>query len=198
MSRVRGSKRKELIEKWLNGEEDEEYEVKPTRTEGKFIIRKRNESNNESNNESEQEEDIKQEDESNQSVTDNTSDKQSNQHSNQSNQHSAANSNQQHKSANSNRNKRVGENETLNQILEQLRLLGEQQKQREERKQRKRETKAAILKQLSYMNPIRNTNTEVFQQSNQQSDDSDNESQSISQASPTYVRRRLNLLNNHR
>ena len=39
--KVRGNKRKELIDKWLRGEEDSEYEVKPTRKEGKYIIRKR-------------------------------------------------------------------------------------------------------------------------------------------------------------
>ena len=41
MSRVRGNKWKELIDKWLSGEEDEEYEVRPTKTEGKFIVKKR-------------------------------------------------------------------------------------------------------------------------------------------------------------
>ena len=38
---VRGSKRKQLIERWLQGEEDENYEVLPTRTEGRFIVKHR-------------------------------------------------------------------------------------------------------------------------------------------------------------
>ena len=41
---VKGNKRKQLIEEWLRGEENSEYEVKPTRREGKYIIRKRDKS----------------------------------------------------------------------------------------------------------------------------------------------------------
>ena len=41
---VRGSKRLKIIQNYLNGKEDDEYEVFPTKTEGKYIVRKRTES----------------------------------------------------------------------------------------------------------------------------------------------------------
>ena len=42
MSRVRGKKRMEIIKRFLEGEEDSDYEVVPTVTEGKYIVRPRN------------------------------------------------------------------------------------------------------------------------------------------------------------
>ena len=42
MSRVRGKKRMEIIKKFIDGEEDPDYEVIPTVTEGKYIVRQRN------------------------------------------------------------------------------------------------------------------------------------------------------------
>ena len=41
MSRVRGKKRMEIIKKFLEGEEDPDYEVIPTVTEGKYFVRPR-------------------------------------------------------------------------------------------------------------------------------------------------------------
>ena len=41
--RVPQSKRLQVIQKWLNGRDDEEYEVFPTKTEGKYIVRPRKE-----------------------------------------------------------------------------------------------------------------------------------------------------------
>ena len=38
---LRGTKRLAIIQKWLNGHEDENYEVLPTRKEGKYIVKKR-------------------------------------------------------------------------------------------------------------------------------------------------------------
>ena len=40
---VRGSKRLKIIQNYLNGKEDDEFEVFPTKTEGKYIVRKRTE-----------------------------------------------------------------------------------------------------------------------------------------------------------
>ena len=41
MASIRGKKRQEYIQRWLNGEEDPEVEVMPTRVEGKYIVRPR-------------------------------------------------------------------------------------------------------------------------------------------------------------
>ena len=40
---VRGSKRLKIIQNYLNGKEDDEFEVFPTKKEGKYIVRKRTE-----------------------------------------------------------------------------------------------------------------------------------------------------------
>jgi hypothetical protein len=39
--KIQGAKRKEVIEKWLNGEDDPDWQVNPTKTDGKYIIRPR-------------------------------------------------------------------------------------------------------------------------------------------------------------
>lgn len=41
--RVPQSKRMQLIDKWLRGIEDDEFEVFPSKTEGKYFVRKRKE-----------------------------------------------------------------------------------------------------------------------------------------------------------
>ena len=38
---IRGSKRLVIIQRWLQGHDDENYEVLPTRTEGRYIVRER-------------------------------------------------------------------------------------------------------------------------------------------------------------
>ncbi|KAK8835814.1 hypothetical protein M9Y10_004650 [Tritrichomonas musculus] len=43
---LRGSKRLQVIQNWLNGKDDDEWEVFPCKTEGKYIVRPRKESNN--------------------------------------------------------------------------------------------------------------------------------------------------------
>ena len=45
MSRVRGKKRMEIIKRFLEGEEDPEFEVVPTVTDGKYFVRPRKETN---------------------------------------------------------------------------------------------------------------------------------------------------------
>lgn len=40
-SRIRGRKRREVIEKWLSGVEDPDIEVIPTKSEGRYIVKQR-------------------------------------------------------------------------------------------------------------------------------------------------------------
>ena len=40
-NRLRGSKRLQVIQNWLNGKDDENWEVFPSKTEGKYIVRPR-------------------------------------------------------------------------------------------------------------------------------------------------------------
>ena len=48
---VRGTKRLQIIQRWLQGHDDKEYEVFPTKVEGKYIVKKRTEPLPESNKE---------------------------------------------------------------------------------------------------------------------------------------------------
>ena len=45
-ARIRGKKREELINNWLQGKDDDEFDVIPTKNEGKYIIRHKTKNNN--------------------------------------------------------------------------------------------------------------------------------------------------------
>ena len=45
-TRIRGKKREELINNWLQGKDDDEFDVIPTKNEGKYIIRHKTKNNN--------------------------------------------------------------------------------------------------------------------------------------------------------
>lgn len=51
---LKGAKRLQIINRWLRGLEDPEYEVYPTRKEGKYIIKKRKKALEQTENENEQ------------------------------------------------------------------------------------------------------------------------------------------------
>ena len=53
---VRGLKRQQIINRWLQGHDDPDFEVFPTKKEGKFIVKKRAEPLEQTNDEEQQEE----------------------------------------------------------------------------------------------------------------------------------------------
>ena len=176
-NRVRGNKRKELINKWLNGEEDEEYEIRPTKTEGKFIIKKRphqvreskksEEGGNEDQRslqslqragirqsrscEDQRSLECKESEESERRSTEPTFPRPE-----------GRNDKKESKKERNNNESRLDQSIGA-QILEQLRFLGEEQRRREERKERKRETKMMVRKQLFKQNTSTGSNACTLQ-----------------------------------
>ena len=146
MSRVRGKKRIEIIQKFLEGEEDPEYEVIPTVTEGKYFVRprkakskkERQSARTEMNEEIEGEEEIeepkpklKQEQEQKVKPKQEQEQRKQKEYSNE-----------------------VFYDPTVSyQILEQLKLLGEEQRLKREKKEQKKLVKHQIRKQLKKKEP---------------------------------------------
>lgn len=49
---IRGTKRLAIIQKWLRGQDDPDFEVLPTRKEGKYIVKRRDKSDSKTNEKS--------------------------------------------------------------------------------------------------------------------------------------------------
>lgn len=81
----------------------------------------------------------------------------------------------------------VKTNNQLREILEELKLLGEEQRRNNERKERRRETKTMIQREILKQNQ----HNEMRVSQNYISDE---EQLTLQPSKPVYVRRRLNLL----
>ena len=236
VNRLRGNRRKQLIDRWLRGEEDENYEVVPTRTEGRFIVKQRktplktteqetpsvltpeesSDGSEESQDTIEEEPKQKQKKQLNEtSVSSLTSTSAAN----TTNGSTPTSTSEQRSpvvasSLTTNGSTSTADSISL-QILEQLRLLGEENRRRNERKERRRETKAMVQKQLlkqSFRHSGRMRSESDYSDEYSYDASSDyscdrreyehspgssltTEGSSEKQsAAPVYVRRRLNLL----
>lgn len=134
MAKLQGNKRIEVIKKWLEGTEDPFWEVMPTKNENKFIVRQRKEpliknnieenkieNNVENNVEKYDEPEIEEEDDF------------------------------EKKPIKKQKNKKIKSSKILdqnNQILEQLKLLGEEISKKKKDKELKKEIKKVIRKEL--------------------------------------------------
>ena len=120
---IKGSKRLAIIQRWLQGHDDENYEVLPTRTEGKYIVRERKKPVIESN-------DDELTNDSNNEATDDESD------------------NEQTKPT---RHRRTKTNDpTIDyEILNELKQLGEEMKINRQRKEQKQLMKEVFRKQMN-------------------------------------------------
>ena len=127
MSRVRGKKRMEIIKKFLEGEEDPDYEVIPTVTEGKYFVRPRKGSKSKNKSQNGLSEPLRDKVPKKKKEPKHQAVKQS--HSNQSFQE-------------------LYDPTISYQILEQLKLLGEEQRLKRTKKEQKKLVKHQIQKQL--------------------------------------------------
>ncbi|KAK8847176.1 hypothetical protein M9Y10_019759 [Tritrichomonas musculus] len=120
---IRGSRRLAIIQRWLQGHDDENYEVLPTRTEGRYIVRERKKPVIESN-------DDEPTNDSNNEATDDESD------------------NEQTKPT---RHRRTKTNDpTIDyEILNELKQLGEEMKMNRQRKEQKQLMKEVFRKQMN-------------------------------------------------
>ena len=162
---IRGSRRLAIIQRWLQGHDDENYEVLPTRTEGKYIIRERKKPVIESN-------DDELTNDSNNEATDDESD------------------NEQTKPT---RHRRTKTNDpTINyEILDELKRLGEEMKINRQRKEQKQLMKEVFRKQMNkqYQQP----QYYDVQQSNLSYNDYSNENNIGENIEATIPRRRNNI-----
>ena len=168
MSRVRGKKRMEIIKKFLEGEEDPDYEVIPTVTEGKYFVKprkkrspKRKQSKDFSNEggTGSEEEDFSEEF-SREHSKDRNQEQNSKELSKDSVKKHSKDIVKKHSKDSIKQPKPPKHNgasystpyydPTISyQILEQLKLLGEEQRQRRQKKEQKKLVKHQIQKQMS-------------------------------------------------
>ena len=212
-NRLRGNRRKQLIDRWLRGEEDENYEVVPTRTEGRFIVKQRKtplkatdreapsvltpEGSSDGSDESQEASEGENQGNATKLAVKEEKPKQKQKKVN-SKQPNETSMNIPTNPSTSGSVASTGTTDSISlQILEQLRLLGEENRRNNERKERRRETKAMVRKQLMKQSFRRSEGTR------RESDDYSCETSDYERppeidehkpAAPIYVRRRLNLL----
>lgn len=167
-NQVRGSKRLKIIQNYLNGREDPEYEVFPTKTENKYIVRKRKEPLQEQS---------KPIDENHKEIhTDETNDEPI------------------EEPKPEKRPKAPVYDPTINlEILNQLKLLGEEIKQKREKKEQKQMIKNVVQKQILKHPRYHYAQPQYIQTPNEQGDDEDYDEEPIQPPPQQMLRRRNNI-----
>jgi hypothetical protein len=135
--KLTGKSREELIRKWLKGEEDALWQVKPTKTEGKYIISPRQQSEPEQGQEQplkEEKQEEEEEPEPPQKVAPIPQ--------------KVASIPQKVKP-----NRHALSQDVSQEILNQLLLLGEERREKQKRKEQKKEIKKQLMKQLGPPTP---------------------------------------------
>ena len=184
---LRGSKRLSIIQNWLNGKDDDDWEVLPTKKDGKYIVKARQ---NVSKPAKTSKKDL-------QVPQDNNTDNDCNNNNNDNNESDNVPIKRvvpQQQTIKHIKSKHKNIDPTVNlQILEQLKLLGSEIKYERERKQQKQLIKNQINKQLNKSQPqqIIYTNPEQQKQSEPEPQPQ------IQQQPQQYIpkRRRLDLRN---
>ena len=174
MSRVRGKKRMEIIKNFLEGKDDPKYEVIPTVTEGKYFVRPRKDkkdcSEGEEQSEGEEEE---------------IQEKQKLKHEQKLKQKQKPEQKQKLESKPETSFQQIYDPTISYQILEQLRLLGEEQRLKREKKEQKKLVKYQIRKQLK--------SREKEETSDEYDYEIDEEQPKKQVFQPTVLRRKINL-----
>ena len=198
MSRVRGKKRMEIIKKFIDGEEDPDYEVIPTVTEGKYFVRPRKDKGSRRQNvkrktEDEQSDDEEEEIELRRSEEPDPKQKESTpKQTHRALEGQSTNEpkpkHQVMKQSKSNHTFQELYDPTISyQILEQLKLLGEEQRLKRTKKEQKKLVKHQIQKQLRRKEP------EPESSSSEEYDYEVVEEEPKQIFKPTPIRRRVNL-----
>ena len=176
MTSIRGKKRQQYIENWLKGEEDPEVEVMPTKVEGKYIVRPREQP---------------QQSESIPPPTSAPAPQVSETRPQDSSSYYSDYEEEEEKPepvVKKPKSKRISNNDIQLEILHQLRLLGEETIRKREKKERKKEMKHVVRKEMAR------------HQSYDYDSDSDDEvpPPQVVYRQPFYKRRTLNLLSDYR
>lgn len=183
---IRGLKRQEIIDNWLNGVEDPEYEVVPTRAEGKYIVKQRtgnktlvtgipNSDTPETQLASQQDQKSTPEEEN--SIDKVVSDENDKNHDSETPIESTPS-----------RDYISFDRELTNEILNQLKMINDDRKARDEKKQKKKELRRAIHKEFARSRVVVEGS----------SDEEEPQPVYIERPPPIRVRRRLNLLDRYK
>ena len=177
MASIRGKKRQEYIQKWLNGEEDPEVEVKPTRVEGKYIVRPREQNETLEDNPPPTSASMV-------PASDNGQQDSSSYYSEYEEEEEKPEPVIKHR-----KSKKMSNNDVQLEILHQLRIMGEEAIRKRDKKERKREMKHVVRKEMARHDRYYEYDS-----------DSDPEPapQMVYTHRPTYKRRTLNLLSDYR
>ena len=185
---IRGLKRQEIINNWLNGVEDPEYEVVPTKAEGKYIVKTRENKplavgipnsdsaemqvatkrDDKSQNATPEDKNI----ETDESLAENPNDSECEKPTNQTTSHDYISF----------------DRELTNEILNQLKMINDDRKARDEKKQKKKELRRAIHKEFARSRVVVEGS----------SDEEEPQPVYIERPPPIRVRRRLNLLDRYK
>ena len=192
MSRVRGKKRMEIIKKFLEGEEDPDYEVIPTVTEGKYFVRPRkgSKSKNKSQKSKQETKDEQSLDDIDDDVDDEAIERSKDLELRRSEEQKQKNKKKEPKQRQQvvKQSEQVLYDPTLSyQILEQLKLLGEEQRLKRTKKEQKKLVKHQIRKQL------KQKEQEQESSSSEEYDYEVVEEEPKQLFKPTPLRRRVNL-----
>lgn len=189
---IRGKKRQDIIDKWLRGEEDPEFEVQPTRNEGKYIIKPRDSKELKPDNPVEENQQ-KPQVSANHPPTNAPEQKQADEY--------EYYSEEEEEIPKHVKKTRMKNQDIQLEILNQLRILGEDTLRKRAKKERKRETKHMIRKELSRRRQIQYSDDD-YEYYDEEIEESPRQSYQIPQRiiykTPTYTRRRLNLLSDYR
>ena len=195
---IRGKKRQEYIDEWLSGKENPEVEVTPTRYEGKYIVRYRNQNQNNNNQDIGETNDIP----TNARKGLSPQDCDSNTMSQESNNNEIS---KEHESSTEIKQPEIEpiksefsgitfSNEFAEQILDQLKIINEERAKKQLKKNNKKEIKRIIHKEF-----VKNR---VLREDSDDYEDLRNEPPPpqpiIIEKSPMKIRRRLNLLDRYK
>ena len=197
---IRGLKRQEIINNWLNGKEDPDFEVVPTRAEGKYIVKTRENGNKARatgipNSDTPETQVASQQDQKSQNAsTEENSINEVTSVENDKNHDTAARSSERAAYSETPiestpaRDYISFDRELTNEILNQLKMINDDRKARDEKKQKKKELRRVIHKEFA--------RSRVLVEGS--SDEEEPQPIYIERPPPMRVRRRLNLLDRYK
>ena len=191
---VRGKKRQEVIERWLKGEEDPNYEVIPTRVDGKYIVRPREQQTSSDIRKTSPEirkpsqVSVENTEAAKRFLAASECSKEEEDEYYEYEEEEIEKPKPVTKKPKSRTLK--GENIQL-EMLKQLRILGEESLRKRAKKERKKETRHIIRKELSRRHPIQYSDDDY-------EDEYEVEEPQVVVRPPIYARRRINLLSDYR
>ena len=201
---IRGLKRQSIIDNWLNGVEDPNFEVVPTKAEGKYIVKQRSNSDKTHamgipNSDTAETQVASKQDDNSQTAApeaENPINKVVSAENNKNDEEESVDDSPpmqnyvsfDRRAAGASGSLAMLDRELTNEILNQLKMINDDRRARDEKKQKKKELRRAIHKEFA--------RSRVMVEDS--SDDEPPQPIIVERPPPIRVRRRLNLLDRHR